>query len=1088
MNEFTSRGSCIFYAFADFLLLADNFGFCRTPAAVSPESPAGIELTLNSFFYSSGDELTVILDLHDLDPPTELPEIVLSSEHTGDVETITLREVSPGRYESSNPIQVSEIESESTPADGVFTPAPGEEFYALFMPAASGMEGMEEDMIFDFGMLRDESLEVDNIALDAAIAGKLGGVDRTGLGTLGGKTGVVDIATREVLLFTSDADQLAEFLTRSGGELRETQSFDDGGPDIHRIAIHLAPLTDAELGDLEILRDMYGEEDDLVGSSREALGIYFFVLTMRAEGFAVSVNPRLDYADVPAPTVTEQNEINNTMDPQPSGCNLSEAECVTDVSAVWAYNALWDFDQARIPVAVLDMGFATNADFRQPVDGAMIECDMTRSSREDRCFAGAAQGPPTVGNSLFGDRSWHGTGVVTALGGVLNNGFGAAGVGGQVVEPMLYKYDLSSYAFDIGAGIKKAVDDGAAVINVSAGYPCRILTNVGPDFDICSPVGRAGIAAIVNVGVVTAAATICAASPFIPFFGSIACGIATTAAATAIAGTVSTLAFGDLRGPMERAVRYASDRGVIVVAAAGNNINLPDSISGLVDTSSLLLEDWMVVPAAIPGVIAVGSVDSNLTSRHFNGDLIDTWAPTDSAYVAPSDVDNPASSLTRDSIGATSGATPWVTGLIAVIQGINPELNPLNYDPDDFGDSLNLRRIVPRITQLVTSDENSTSNAELVAMGFTDQPDRREIVNPMKVVEAAAAGRKPNIAGFGYDETLGFSESLDPNDTPDQADPLSFGVVSTGTIVDLRPEGSVTATKDVDWFEFTMPTTDLGVGAYRTTVSIQHPSADASISIVEGGDDFVLASRGAVTTYAVLAEPGEVLNFAVGASGEGDNVYKVTVDSPTVIRPTLEIVNPLPGQLFCAGDEINFQVEASYEFPFQDRTPDTGELRWQIVGGASLGSGRSINATFSEGKQTVRVRTLGDPSIFAEFIVDIETCSSLPASVSILAPDDGNSAFATFTDPTNGRGYRLINLFGTAEDPEDGLLPNRAFTWTTNRADAQPAEIAVGNSQTARLYAAPGETSTVHRIRLTVVDSDGLESFDEIEVIVSSLI
>ncbi len=1088
-GDFTGDGMV---NFADFLLMSANFGFESAARLVEPESHSGIELSLNSLFYSPGDSLTVSLDFGDVPPPAETPQIILSSEDSGDVETISLRQEGPGRYVSINPITIRSPAGDSTPADGIFTPTSGEEFYAMFIPEASGLVGIEEDIVYDFAVMTRIPSDGSKLFIDGLIGSDASRFDDK-TGTLGGRTGVVDIALQEVLLSTSDPTELEEFLDVSGGTLVETQSFDDGGPDIHLIRIELDPLSPAELENLEVLRELYGEEGDLVASSEGVLSVYYFVLLMRAEGFDVSVNPRLDFLAAPEVTLSEQNELNSggTTTPTPAGCNLDPSvACVTDVSAVWAHTALWDFDTQRVPVAVLDYGFDTNADFRQPVDGVLHECNMTVSPPV--CGPGAAQAIPDVPASGIGGFVWHGTGVASTIGGVVNNGFGAAGVGGQVVEPMLYRYDLGSYVFDIGAGIRRAVDDGAAAINISAGYPCRVLTNVGPDYNICSPTGRLGLATTVTAGIHAAAATVCAASGFIPLFGSIACGIATSAAAASTNAVVASLAFGEQQGPMERAVRYATNHGVPVVASAGNDIfsALPPAVRRFVDTSTVDLEDWMVIPAAIPSVIAVGSVDSELRSTNFNGDLVDTWAPTGSAYVAPSDVTDASSPLVTQFISGTSGAAPWVTGLIAVAQAINPELNPLDPRHDD----IDLRRIVPAITRLITSDENSTSNTELVAMGLLDQPDRREIVNPLKVVEEASIGRIPNLTGLGYDDTLGFSELLSPNDTSDEAATLSFGTTATGTIVDLRPEGSVTPTKDIDWFEFTMPTEDPGTGLYHATLSIEHPSDDAFIQVVEGGDDFVLTSRGSSTNYTIGGQPGETVRFALGAVGDQDNVYKVTVNEPNFVKPRLEILGVVHDEAVCTDTEIHLTAELTHRAPFADREVEfDSEFQWwrddrTIVGVGDSITVRSSAEPFEIDQFTVTVigESSGTTALFDDVFFVTESCVSARPEVEIIAPPDGLRGMVNGSDE-NGQ-FRIVSFLGRATDAEDGVLPGNMLRWSTNRADTQVASLGTGVVVTVRLYAAEGVSTTRHRIRLTAIDSDGLESFEEIEVLIDQLL
>lgn len=97
---------------------------------------------------------------------------------------------------------------------------------------------------------------------------------------------------------------------------------------------------------------------------------------------------------------------------------------------------------------------------------------------------------------------------------------GAAGVGGQVVVPMLYRLGLSSYVYEMGRAMRQAVDERASCINISAGYPCRIQSPILPDVDLCAAGGRESLCAAL-LGVVSAgAAAVCAsAGPLMMLFG-----------------------------------------------------------------------------------------------------------------------------------------------------------------------------------------------------------------------------------------------------------------------------------------------------------------------------------------------------------------------------------------------------------------------------------------------------------------------------------------------------------------------------------------------------------------------------------------
>ena len=157
---------------------------------------------------------------------------------------------------------------------------------------------------------------------------------------------------------------------------------------------------------------------------------------------------------------------------------------------------------------------------------------------------------------------------------------------------MLYKYDALAYVFEVGAGMRQATRDGASCINISGGYPCNILLDIGPDFNICTAGGRAGICAVVTAAAATAAAAVCAATAWIPFAGAIACGAATSGVVAATTACLSTLAFGNLASPMRSGAIEAFRNGVPVVVSAGNALSretLPEVIRDLVARGATLV-------------------------------------------------------------------------------------------------------------------------------------------------------------------------------------------------------------------------------------------------------------------------------------------------------------------------------------------------------------------------------------------------------------------------------------------------------------------------------------------------------------------
>ncbi len=1043
----------------------------------SPVEPSGIRLRLDSVVYAIGDSVTLELDFGDRDPGVDALIVALASPDSGDGEPVELTRDAANRF-SSAPIPLTDAAVVAD--DGALTVAEGEMFHGLYFVdrTIAALADVEEDMVTDFALVASVSavpsvVEPDLAMTDDEVAPAAGA---KAVGTLlpdGGRP--VQLATEELILFPTNDDELADFLALSGGTLIAEQIVDRGdGEDNGRAVLVGVDPGRADPDHLGVLRELFGETGTLYASREDVLRIVALALTYQAEGFVVAVNPRLQMQDAPAISGVESANVTHTMQMVASADSTGPCvpgdgarECVENVPAVWTYTALWDADDREINVGVLDIGFAPNADFRAPSSGSPVQCDMTvRSSPGYTCGAGAAEGPPTVGNSFFGDRSWHGTGVVTTIGGVVNDGFGAAGVAGLNAVPMLYKYDFLSYAFEMGGGILRAVADGASVVNISGGYPCRVLTTIGPDFDICSIEGRAGICAIVTASVHAAAATVCATLGPIPIVGAAACGAAVGGAVAATNACISTLALGDVRSPMASAVARASRAGVPVVTIAGNRLSretLPAVIRDLVDVDDARTESWGIVPAMIPQTIVAAAVDSNLDNVHFYGSRVDIWAPIRTAYLSPSSVDDPSSSLALGTIGGTSAAAPFITGVVASMQALNPDLDPATASLSDA----ERRAIVATIKDLLTADANTFSNAELRARGYTNQPEeRRLLVDPLAVVQAAAAPMLPDLTG--YDVSLNFSEAVAANDTPGDAVPLTIGEPTTGTIVSIPASGSETDVADEDWFVFTMP--DLGSAAPGLArIELAFPQGWGTLAL--DGDGLVLESRGTVSTYAVVTDPGTAVTFRVIAGAGADNVYRVTVLEPEPALPMVSILEPVNGGSVCAATPTPLEATASFPL-FPSVTVPGSALVW-YDGASTLGTGTSSSATFALGEHTILARAYGSTDAQATTTFQAIDCSGEPPTVSILSPTAPvPDAFYDGYDNAMGLWYVDLVVQGSGNDLEDGALSGTSLTWSTNRTDIQDAVLGTGTNPTLRLYSNDCFGVT-HTIRLEAVDSDG---------------
>jgi len=1071
-----------------------------------------IDLRLDSVIYEDGDDIQVVLDFGERTPP-EAADVLLVGSKSEDVEVLRLLRDTGNRLVSTGRTVLGSGGNDV--GDGTLSLSSKEMFTALYFIDRNdpAFADSEVTVIADFGILAGDIVDmgaievVSDLALSEDELDPVPGGKR--IGTVLPRGGLpVQIATDELLLFTDDSKLLEAFLAESEGAVVRSETVfgkDGEESDAKAYLVRVDPMLVGPR-DLPTLRDFLGEEADLRVSNDEVAGIYASALHYMLEGYPVAVNPKLQFHGAPAITTTEANNSGaamRTRSATPEPCVPGSGNpCVLNVPAMWAFNALWDGDDREIQVAVLDQGFADVPNIRAPGGAPRVECDMTASAGPD-CGPGRAIGAPTVGNSFFGDKTWHGTGVATVIGGIVNNGIEVVGVGGQVATPAYYKYDLAGYAFEIGSGFRKATDDGAACINISGGYPCNILTNIGPDFNICSAGGRTGLCSAIAGTLAVAVGVSCGAASVLDFFlpgaGALVCATAATGATFSTAACFSTLAFGDLAGVMQSGAYYATYRGVPIVTSAGNSLNpesLPPVIRDYVDLSDQTVDNWRTVPAAFHNVITVGAVDSGtLDNVHFYGSLVDIWAPIVSWYFGPDDPADPSSPRTRQSIGGTSAAAPYVAGVIAAMQSMNPDLDPRTYDPEaDFGVSRAERAEIPgRIAALLTDPANSFSNDELVALGFSDQPaERRLLVNPLLALQAAASERTfipfSDLSAAGFDASLNFSELLagEAMDTADTARPIAFSTPETGTILTIPGEGAASSPVDVDWYTFTMPSDTNPNRFFETAVTIVFPvdpnGDTVGLQQTLGGSS-TLIRRGSSNAYKVVAQQSRQVWIRLG-SGSGDNVYRITVDEPQLATPDVQIVKPIARPEHC---DTNMELEAEVGYPsFPVLAIPDGEIEW-LLDGVSLGYGRRINQRLPVGVHELSVRAYGDDSVGDTMDVNVVDCPGLPPEAQILTPGDGIDEYASEWD---ANGYYLeVPLSALAYDRDAGGTVT--VQWTTSHGDIQPggATLATEANATVRLYThcGSGFGTAEHEVVLTVEDEDENVAQDRVVVVVRVL-
>jgi len=792
---------------------------------------SNIIVELDRLIYPEGSSITAKVIVDSGTVALKNLALVFSSHQSKDVEVIKLVKTENDSIyvtEKSLPVKRFTSESDTKPFDGFLTIKPNELFFAIYYPKDSADigKGGEVDMVSDFGLFEDREF-IDSpfrVIKELAMTDDETQVPPGGkkIGTVTVKNGLpIQFPVDELVIYPRNDKQLRRFLEQTNGQI----VMSDIVPGENRKAqSYLVKVNTSKvrLQDFSQTRALLQLTDEVYASNEDVVKIMTLAMEYFLKGYLVTVNPRLQFAGS-----TSENKLSNIPDFKDKAVGKNMTDKMFEIPKVWSYMALWDADVKNIPVGFIDMGFSFNYDFRGNRD-MIIEYNLDNGTKGPR----TAEAPPTVGNSFFGSKTWHGTGVVTTAGGVINNDWGGSGTGGQVVNPMLCSVGLKSYASEMGMAMKILTNEGANIINISAGYPCKVLLQVIGPLGVCHAWERAAtcsiIATALSATAFTAAAVICATVGPIPIVGPVACAIAMKKAYDVLSASsklcYEIVALGEVKSEMQKGVDYALERGVTVVSIAGNKFEkdkLPVIIKDIInsDESDMSVNKWEIIPGSLPGVICVGSCDSSAPylNRDFFGDRVDIWAPVFTPYWAPKNtdaVDDPDKHVIQGALSGTSTAVPYIVGLIADMQAINDSLNPkLVTDP------VKRKNIPGRILDLLVS--NAYKGSELTKLGGTDR--RRVLVNPLKTIIASSPKEIQDLNNFmikGYNNSLGFDE-IDPSkkfDNETSAQTINFTSAFEYRGVVGMPNGL--KLKDVDYFKVIYPTAPgiYGEGSLRITI------------------------------------------------------------------------------------------------------------------------------------------------------------------------------------------------------------------------------------------------------------------------------
>jgi hypothetical protein len=748
-----------------------------------------------------------------------------------------------------------------------------------------------------------------------------------------GSGGRDEFVVNEVTFHPNDEADLNAFLAQYGGTVlrdgtpRSIPGFPTGGnPRSSGWYLIRVDLQRSALDDLSANLEAAGMSGQVRFSSEDAARLAALV-AREMPRHAVSANP-LGYPDTSAehpdgsggnidaetwPWMTEDD------DPLTSG----DQGLSVGVTHAWRYLQYMGLPPSEgtwtpIYVAVIDSGFDLD-----PVTGIPLNGNTDFSNSSSAPLQEDMLEPDRRAGGEGQNGGWHGQGAFGVCCAYPANGFGSAGIGGQIVRPILMRVDLDFYTWS--DAFHSAVFSGADVITLSMSGPCEFWCSFDPPL----------------IGLETATEDLSWAS------------------------------------------RFATGGNTIVLTSASNQAEDLDTTERIPCEVFTII----CVGAVYSGLNPVGggglpgdAVDDPSWGSNW-GSNVAIWAPT---YVwstvspdsAASDCDpgEPCDNVGDDELeffSGTSAATPFAAGVVALMKALEPTLawttarnilqetsNPsgdLKVDPGYVDAYRAVARVMPNGLPTVVISNPAPGNRTYRAYGFL------------------AEWQDPEPGGmlplFTLDRTAAFSSDRDgalctatasyTGDTTlscDVAAPLTLGqheITAVGTDPFGAQDTDSVTINVVNEPPIVNITAPIPAATFRDNQAIR---VSASVVDPDGGDIEVTWSSsldGPLTT-------GTALNTQLPPLSQGNQVLTVTAEDergvtmqdsiPVVIEPA----NGFPSASIVSHPTGMLTIAPGTPIPLQgvgidpEEGPLTGaNLEWSSDVDGDLGTGSSIEVVLS---------------------------------------------------------------------------------------------------------------------------------------------
>lgn len=394
------------------------------------------------------------------------------------------------------------------------------------------------------------------------------------------------------------------------------------------------------------------------------------------------------------------------------------------------------------------------------------------------------------------------------------------------------------------------------------------------------------------------------------------------------------------------------DGGNVLKAAVGSARGMGAIFVTPANNQGKDISDSDQMPCNLNGAICVGAVTKNGNAAGYSnwGSIVDTWAPTDVLSTITRDsAAKDANDVGIDELhvyGGTSASTPYLTGIVALMKMVNPDLT---YD---------------EVRSILVSTSNPSSDDKVKDRGYVDA---------FRAVKAASPNLPPTVtilepennSSENYSNILFKAQVTDP-----ESPSLSWLAADFSS--------TITFTSDRD--------------GYLCSASGDATNAGTELSCEVG-----TLSLGSHTITATVKDPFD---------GVGTASINITVINTP---PTVKITYPADGTNYYSGQQINlrgyaFDEEVYGYIPVSWSSSISGPLGTSGDFWVFLSEGdHTITLTATDEKGSTATNSIilhiqGTPGTGGYPTVQI----TQPSNNSVFGPDDVITFIGQATDPEDG--------------------------------------------------------------------------------------